>query len=443
MAETETAALTLFLLLTLFLVLINSVIAGPNGFSMKIFHRDSIESPLYPGNLTQGERIQRLVEQSKARTRYLGSMISGNNRTDGSIHPNIARFPVVFEGSFYIAMVGIDCVHCFHQDEPPFPYKSSSTYSYLPCDNHPLCERGKCLGPACTYNVSYASGSTSYGILAREKFTVNSDNGALETLNEVFFGCGLDQENFGLIGSGHEQQIPDYITGILGIGGGPMSFVRQLGALTQGKFEYCFQPWIHGTASNTFLRFGSDVRIRGGGQGVSTTPMFFSPKTPTLFYLDLQDISVANRRIGFEPGSFALRQSGRGGCFIDSGSPWSVLHTPKYTRVRDAVVQYFAGLGVQPMNVGKYGFDLCFLKPEGFDNYPKITFHFQGADLAVDEPEGGFFVTDHDFCLAILPWDKAFADAIIGAIQQINYRILYDINGGALSFAKEECHIGA
>ncbi|KAE8125613.1 hypothetical protein FH972_020396 [Carpinus fangiana] len=41
------------------------------GFSLKLIPRFSPESPLYPGNLSQSERIQKMVEISHARANYL------------------------------------------------------------------------------------------------------------------------------------------------------------------------------------------------------------------------------------------------------------------------------------------------------------------------------------------------------------------------------------
>jgi hypothetical protein len=50
------------------LLLLGGPVAGkPNGLTIKLIHRDSPASPLYPGNITFSERIRRLVKQSKAR----------------------------------------------------------------------------------------------------------------------------------------------------------------------------------------------------------------------------------------------------------------------------------------------------------------------------------------------------------------------------------------
>ncbi|KAK3199006.1 hypothetical protein Dsin_022421, partial [Dipteronia sinensis] len=61
-------------------------------FSLKIVHRDSLESPLYPGNLTFEERIQRYIGFSEARASHLMSSISTHN---SAMHPSVNARPEV------------------------------------------------------------------------------------------------------------------------------------------------------------------------------------------------------------------------------------------------------------------------------------------------------------------------------------------------------------
>jgi hypothetical protein len=165
--------LAIFLsILSSLLLLGGPVVGKPNGLTIKLIHRDSPASPLYPGNITLIERIQRLVNQSKARASFLSSMISANtDQTNGSqsIHPNEAfRAPIAIQAmSTYMVRLGIgtfnatfparpfktyhlhmdtgsaltwiqcqDCElpgnHCFPCREPPFPKTISRSYRALP-----------------------------------------------------------------------------------------------------------------------------------------------------------------------------------------------------------------------------------------------------------------------------------------------------------------------
>ncbi|OVA15054.1 Peptidase A1 [Macleaya cordata] len=468
MARITETTLTLYLLSTLFLLL-NLVIAGPNGFSMKIFHRDSKESPLYPGDhLTEEERIQRLFQQSKARTRHhISATKLGHNLTGGSIDPDIARLPVSFVGSFYLALIGIGtfqndpagedyknyylivdtasdliwtqcagCTSCFHQDKPLFPYQTSSTYRYLPCNQHPLCDV-RCARDACAYEQSYANGAITRGILSSERFTVNSDNGAIEAIDDMVFGCGFNQQNFGdYIGHEHEKGRPDEIAGILGLGRGPRSFVTQLRDSAKRKFSYCLGPGTNGRSWSTFLRFGEDAQFPEGVE-VYTTPLVLGSRQ-TFYYVNLNDVTVGDHRIGFPPGSFALNAgTGKGGVMIDSGNPWTIFQKSKYKFVREATIRHFNRSQLVPRKGGYLHFDLCYDKPEGFNNFPVIKFHFDQADFVI-EKEAGFYISDSFFCLA-MHTDDSYFSAVIGAWQTTNQRIMYDPFNSMLSFAKEEC----
>ncbi|XP_026437815.1 aspartic proteinase CDR1-like [Papaver somniferum] len=481
-------SLTLIILLTISHVslLLNLVIAvNPSGFSMKIIHRDSVESPLYPGDhLTQDERLQRLVQQSKDRARYIGLQISSFNKTTNSINTDIARLPLAYEvGSFYVALVGIgtfnlpqpfknyylmvdtaselvwtQCeggVSYFRQQEPLYPATSSSTYEPLRCniqrgERHPLCVPlpERCVNETCTYQAQYASSSSSIGVLAKEKFTVNSDNGGLQPF-DIIMGCGFNQRNFDpLIGSGYRSGNPDVIAGILGLNAGPRSFLNQLGPAGGNKFAHCLMPYTNGTAPSTYLRFGADARIGGGGQQVYTTPLVSYRDNPYFYYLILEDISVGGNRLGFHPRDFEFQANNRrGGCLIDSGSPITTMYGPHFDRVAQGIVGYFLvnqGISLVPAASRSY-LNLCFRKPSIPDfKYPTMTFHFEGATFLLDQPDTIFSITANDFCLGILrvPIVGPF-DVVFGAMQQARKRIVHDVGEGSLLFAKEECQLGS
>ncbi|XP_048234844.1 aspartic proteinase CDR1-like [Ricinus communis] len=58
------------------LSLLSFATSKPNGFRLQLIHRDSPESPFYPGKLTNSERISRLVEFSKIRAHNFDSGFS-------------------------------------------------------------------------------------------------------------------------------------------------------------------------------------------------------------------------------------------------------------------------------------------------------------------------------------------------------------------------------
>ncbi|KAF9596218.1 hypothetical protein IFM89_007900 [Coptis chinensis] len=254
----------------LLLLLLDWVFAGRDGLTIKLIHRDSIESPLYPGNLTMEQRIVRLNQQSKTRLEQM-ALVAAMTRTaatpNQTIDPNgVIHAPVILEGIFYLALVGIGttkcegCNPCFYQKPPLFPYRKSTTFSESLCDSEGQCEFGNCEEGKCTYTLEYGSGAITEGGLGFEKFTFNSNDGGVEAFDQLRFGCGFKQSNFDFELADPMQ---NEIVGILGLGRGPTSFPNQL---QLSDFSYCLQPWynqggVQGTS--TFLRMGNDAHFQG------------------------------------------------------------------------------------------------------------------------------------------------------------------------------------
>ncbi|XP_026416012.1 aspartic proteinase nepenthesin-2-like [Papaver somniferum] len=461
-------------------LLSNPVIAvDPNkGFSMKIIHMNSKESPLYVGdNLTRVEKLQRLAKQSKAQAIYIESQILLQSNATRSMVPDDIQMPAVYEASgSYVAKVGLGTfrggeksfmdyyliidtgsdqtwLQCegatktFNQDMPLYPWSLSTTYRHVPCNGHPYCFRDKCNAYGqCTYSVRYGTGSVSSGIVATEKFTFGSNTGGVENI-ELQIGCGLSQENFD-VGDNHLKDKPNLITGILGLGKGQLSFVNQLAAAGQGKFSHCFETYnkkLEG--SNTYLRFGAAATIGGAFQKVYVTPLVETTFETPLYYLNLEDISVGNNRVRFPTGTFKVKlEDGqmKGGAIIDSGSTFSMLHKDHFDRVADLVKAHFNRLGVEYIG-SQYNYDVCFRLRGRFDNnnYPSITLHFQQADYIIQDYKASFLTLTREIvCLGIMQGYKTRGPTfILGAMQQTNKRILYNLNDLSLSFATEHCEL--
>ncbi|XP_026385015.1 aspartic proteinase CDR1-like [Papaver somniferum] len=462
-------------------LILNSVIAvnSKKGFSIKMIHIDSKESPLYQGDhLTPHDRLQRLVEQSKARARYMESQILLRSNATQSMNPDVVRLPVVYDAkTFYVATVGLGTfpgqqktfmnyylmidtgsdqtwLQCegadqtFKQDMPLYPSRSSTTFRIVYCNTHPLCTGDRCTKDGvCTYETIYAGGSVTFGVVAEEIFTLGSDTGGFESI-QLHMGCGLVQQNFDTSwGNNHLYGKHDLITGILGLGSGQWSFISQLGATGQGKFSYCLEAFnskIEG--SDTYLRFGADATIGHVGQEVYKTP-FVVPKLfkTSLYYLNLEDISVGNTRIRFPRGTFELNSQGTGGCIIDSGTPISIMYRGHFNKVANLVKAHFNGLGVE--YVGKrYSFEVCFRLPGKFDTakFPSLTLHFQSANFVISDYKANFVTLDFEtVCLGIFPKDEYTTPFLLGALQQVNKRILYNVMDQSLSFTDEYCELGS
>ncbi|XP_026410927.1 aspartic proteinase CDR1-like [Papaver somniferum] len=305
--------------------------------------------------------------------------------------PDVARLPVVYEPRmFYVVKIGLGtfpgrrksfmhyyfmidtgsdqtwlqckgATKAFTQDMPLYPWNSSTTYRHVACNTHPLCKGDKRnIDGQCTYIASYITGLVTSGIFAEEKLTIGSDAGGLENI-KIHMGCGFLQENFEkFIGYNHLYGQPDLIAGILGLGSGQWSFLNQLGDAGKGKFSYCFEtfnPNIEG--SDTYLRFGADAKIGGAGQKVYTTPIVVPKFRTQLYYLNLEDISVGNKRVRFSRGTFKLSSKAEVGTAIDSGTPISIMYKDHFDRVADLMKEHFNEFDIE--YIGSHqSFDVCF-----------------------------------------------------------------------------------
>ncbi|KAL5719068.1 aspergillopepsin I [Ranunculus cassubicifolius] len=437
----------------------NIVFAERNGLSIKLIHRDSIESPLYPGNLTHEERITRIFHQASMRLANIATRMEARNKSMGTYHPEQIRPIVLIQEPFFLAVVGLGtfnsqpefkahffmidtgshllwvqcqgCQKCFYQKKPFYPYQQSSTYRPITCNEHDSCgEEGHCRWNICTYEMEYGSGSESTGYLGRETLTFASGS-STEKVANIIMGCGMSQTNFQF---GLSDPRKNEIDGILGLGNNPgFSFIGQLGRRANNIFSHCFPPWSVGRVRNTWLRFGVDANF-GEGQRVSSTPLFHNPGYP-YYYLQLQDISIGGTRMNFRAGTFTVGRDGSGGCVIDTGSPVTYMHQQPF----DRVTSLMASMLPENLRVKLGDNNYCYRKTRPFlTNAPSMIFHFQGADYEV-YPRQLFVDSAKHYCLAIVVQSENTLPTLIGNHMQVDYRIMYNLTSMRLSFASAEC----
>ncbi|PIA61640.1 hypothetical protein AQUCO_00300871v1 [Aquilegia coerulea] len=411
--------------------------------------------------------MARLHSQTDARINYYAAKIAiaasaklRVNQSENLLQPQVIRPRISFQDSFYLAKVGVGtfsnlpaqrnylnyflmvdtgsnliwtqcepCEKCFTQAQPLFPYRRSTTYELLPCNSHRLCYPNVCKDQLCSYGIRYATGQNSSGYLGRERFAFEVDGGATDSVHHIVFGCGTNQQEIEI------DTTPNHINGILGIGTGGRSLVNQLGYRARGLFSYCV-PRLKDIHDNIFLRFGQEANRFQQAQQVFTTRLIRG--VVETYYVRLLDISIAGNRLNFPPGYFDIRHDGTGGCIIDSGSPLTALPQEAYIRVRNAVSSYFAQR--QLPTIQKPGFDLCFQVTMQLDvPLPVIKFHLQNnANLVLGL--GAFLRMGDAVCLALKSsGDLGGVSAIIGSLAQSDYRFLFNLVAGTVSFARENC----
>nr|CAB3467507.1 unnamed protein product [Digitaria exilis] len=218
-------------------------------------------------------------------------------------------------------------------------------------------------------------------------------------------------------------------TGVIGPAG-------MAGGLTQ--FSYCL--FGGGEASRRgFLRFGADVPRNPGYMTTKILPALDADESG--HYVSLVGVSVGARKLeGIQPETFARGEDKHGGCLIDLGTPLTVMAQEAYDAVEEAIWSDLRRQGA--LRVKRPGYGLCVRASEVVmgRRLPSLSFHFaeEEAVLAVS-PEQLFLMMDEEHgrvaCLAVMPGRRT----IIGALQQVDTRFVFDIKDSKLSFAPESC----
>ncbi|PIN15948.1 Aspartyl protease [Handroanthus impetiginosus] len=259
------------------------------------------------------------------------------------------------------------------------------TYKRLPC-NHPLCARNicKCIKNQRVCTIPYGSSGNKY-TLAQSIDTFHIA-GSQKQKTDIVFGCSNQQ--------------PLNLSGILGLDRSPVSLI-----VTLGK-DIPSHDW----------------------ENIQTTHLIHTDHS-TLF-LNLTDTSVEGQRLGLSPSLFSLKN---GGVFLDTGIQYTVLPKTACDKVNKVFESYFKGK-LKKIDSVYWNLKPCYKLIPGFNAYPTMTFHFEGADLEAEYThvkDEGLGVT----CTAVLLGRRT----VIGAVQQWGTRFIFYVNRNVLRFYKDDC----
>ncbi|CAN1729597.1 Aspartic proteinase CDR1 [Linum perenne] len=414
----------------------NSEAAAGGGFSVQLIHRDSPISPFYNPHLSPSQRLRNALKRSINRLHHFSSTTTntilsaqsqvtpnnGDYLMDISLGtPPVHILAIADTGSDIIWTQCKPCPTCYVQNAPLFDPASSSTYKTVPCSSKACSslqnEGAFCVenDPVCHYQVGYGDGqSHTEGDLALEMLTLGSTDGKRIPFPKTLFGCGHDNSGtFSPNGSG-----------IVGLGGGSASLVTQIGSSIGYKFSYCLVKLGEDKLTST-MNFGENAVVSGGG--VVSTPLISHPTEPTFYFLNLVGISVGEKKIPLQTGS-----SLKGNIIIDSGTTLTMLPTKFFSQLSNAVESQIVG--------GKKAEDpqgdlsLCYVGSSL--KVPRITVHFQGADVELPPSNVFIQVSDTVTCLAFQGSDNG---SIYGNVAQQNFLIGYDIQKRTVSFKPTDC----
>ncbi|XP_071711764.1 protein ASPARTIC PROTEASE IN GUARD CELL 2-like [Rutidosis leptorrhynchoides] len=420
-------------------------------WKLNLVHRDKL-SEHHGGHR---KRVESRLKRDVKRVAFLNSRIGGNHTTGGGGDggrfevedfgsdvvsgmqqgsgeyfvrigvgtPSRSQDMVVDSGSDVVWIQCLPCKQCYQQSDPIFDPTSSDSFVSVSCGST-ICEHaetaGGCRGHGggrwCQYKVSYGDGSFTKGTLALETLTFGNT-----IIRNVAIGCG--HRNQGLfVGA----------AGLLGIGGGSISLVSQLGGEVGGAFSYCLVS--RGNDSPGSLEFGRESLP---SDNVVWVPLLRNPKAPSFYYVGLSGLGVGGVQVSIPEPIFKLSDMGHGGVVMDTGTAVTRLPTVAYTTFRDAFVAQTTSLPrAEPVSI----FDTCY-NLNGFVTVrvPTVSFIFSGGP-ALTLPANNFLIPVDDmgtFCFAFAPTSSGLS--IIGNIQQEGIQISFDSANGVVGFGPNLC----
>ncbi|KAF3782337.1 Aspartic proteinase [Nymphaea thermarum] len=416
-----------------------------HGFSLDLVHRDSPASPLYDPTFTLTDRAVEAARRSIWRSRHFASRFSGGVSTkiyspmksgSGEFLMKLAlgtparlHWAIADTGSDLIWTQCLPCESCSGPKMTMFDPHKSSTYKTQSCSTS-FCDDLPTEGKYCNKDrlcgFHYVYGDQSYadGVLSKE--TLTFDTGVHGTIKfpSTTLGCVHDE-------SGNVATAE--VSGLVGLGGGPLSLISQISSAIDNKFAYCLISY-YDTNSTGQLKFGAGAEFSGTGT-VQQTEMAQGSAQGTFYVLTLDDVSVGGKKLnvkfdGARPTALGDAKS----IIIDSGTTLTLLSQEAYDPVESAVASAVKFEKVEPVE----GFSLCYhVKSSDLQGFPSVTFHFAGADWELPPENAFLLVAEEVVCLAIVPSNVGIA--IFGNVAQQNFHVEYDLGKGVLSFVPTDC----
>ncbi|KAK6947286.1 Xylanase inhibitor, C-terminal [Dillenia turbinata] len=343
--------------------------------------------------------------------------------------PPFDVFSIMDTGSDLTWMQCNPCTQCYQQNAPIFDPKSSSTYTDINCQSTQCQQiRIHSCGAAnvCSYSTRYQDLSFSNGNLAADSITFNStDERSLQFFNFTF-GCG----------HGNGGSFRSDTSGVIGLGGGPLSLVSQLKSAMSGKFSYCLVSVVDSHLTTT-VNFGSNAVV--SGDGAVSTPLV-DKQPPTYYYVTLNGITVGPTRIHYKSSSpnNVNADVNEGNIVVDSGTTITFLPPDMYDQLESTFTAVIQGKRA-PSPVAPLKLCYYLSKREAL-NIPHLTFHFEGADVPLFPANVFVRVSDGVVCCSMAP-APAGAPNIYGNLAQVNYLVGYDVVNRQITFKPTVCSL--
>ncbi|KAK8946414.1 Aspartic proteinase CDR1 [Platanthera zijinensis] len=428
------------------------LVFGRGGFSVDLIHRDSPKSPHYDPSSTPFSRLKDAAERSRARAIYfrdaiqktssISSALSSTDNIYSKIIPDSFEYLMsLYLGSpveefLAIADTGSDliwvqckpCEECYPQKAPLFDPHASSTYKVISCntDSCSSLPQTSCGEESqCEYKYGYGDGSLVDGFLSSETLSFDSTGGRRIQVPSTLFGC-THRSNGTFSKNG---------AGLVGLGGGKLSLIRQLGSAIESKFSYCLPSSSQASATSR-LNFGASADV--SGSNAVTTPLITGFPS-TFYFLSLEQVSVEGQgAVKVKPGMQISNHTERGNIIIDSGTTLTLVDDETLKSIAAKVARSVKLPQVKDPN---NNFNLCF-DVSGYGanaQFPDITFQFAGGASVVLLQSNAFVEAAQNVVCMSLVSSAGIGVNIFGNIAQQNFHIGYNLDAMQLTFAPAYC----
>ncbi|XP_058777065.1 aspartic proteinase CDR1-like [Vicia villosa] len=430
----------------IFFCLFNLIISSHainNGFSIELIHRDSYKSPLYNPTQTKFQRIINDARRSINRSNYINREFSiTKNKLESSLiyengaylmsyyvgTPPFKVYGYLDSGSNLIWLQCKPCNVCFNQTSPIFNPSKSSSYQNIPCSSsrcksteaETSCSNDR---DVCEYTLGYGLTEKTQGDLILETITFESTSGSMVSFPKIVIGCGYNNTFNGGKGSG-----------VIGLGTGPLSLIKQLGSFTDERFSYCLVDDRNVNLSSK-VNFGDAAKV--SGNNVVSTPMvkLIGNHQEEYYYLNLKAVSVGSKRIKYRGFKNKGVNASTHNILIDSGTTLTFVPSHFYHKFESAIKKV---VKLERFHDDSGEFNLCYNTTSKQPNFPVITAHFSGGDVKLDSMGSFMSLSKGIECLAIFPHRK-HNFGIFGNKLQVNYLVGYDLKKNIVSFKPTDC----
>ncbi|XP_040383630.1 aspartic proteinase CDR1-like [Oryza brachyantha] len=426
-------------------LLVAGRLSAGGGFSVEFVHRDSPGSPFRDPALTAHGRVLAAARRSVARAVALaGSSSAGGGAADDVVSKVVSRsfeyLMAVNVGSpprsmLAIADTGSDlvwvkCKKRSNDTSAPassaaavqFDPSRSSTYGRVGCQSD-ACEalgHASCDDNAnCLYLYAYGDGSNTTGFLSTETFTFDAGEGSRRQVRvgSVKFGCSTSTAG----------SFP--ADGLVGLGGGALSLVTQLGDATSlgRRFSYCLVPLS--INSSSALNFGALANV--SEPGAASTPLV-AAAVDTYYTVVLDSVKVGGKTVASARGSRVIVDSGTTLTFLDRAL-MAPLVDELSRRVRLPRAQ-------SPDELLQLCYDVTGREEAAGEAIPDVELEFGGGAAVALKPENAFvMVQEGTLCLAMVATTEQQPVSILGNLAQQDLHVGYDLDAGTVTFAAADC----